>query len=91
MSLEGIAQNRFIRTLYDIEVGLPVRVMELRCEPALCLRLREMGFCELAEVSKVTENGALICHLCHGRVALSKRLAKNIIVEAIDTRRAIEK
>ena len=69
--------------LYDIEVNQPARVKALHGEPAVCQRLREMGFCEFAEVRKLTHGSCLICHVCGVNVALSKYLAKNIVVEKI--------
>ncbi len=69
--------------LYDIEVNQPARVKSLHGEPAVCQRLREMGFCEFAEVRKLTHGSCLICHVCGVNVALSKYLAKNIVVEKI--------
>ena len=77
-------ENSNISTLSDVDVGLPVRVKELRGEPAVCQRLREMGFCEFAEVCKVAQSGAMICRICNSKVILSKRLGKNIVVEAVD-------
>ena len=69
--------------LYDIEINQPVRVKSIHGEPAVCQRLREMGFCEFAEVRKLTHGSCLICHVCGVNVALSKYLAKNIVVEKI--------
>ena len=69
--------------LYDIEINQPVRVKALHGEPAVCQRLREMGFCEFAEVRKLSHGSCLICHVCGVNVALSKYLAKNIVVEKI--------
>ena len=71
-------------TLHDAEVGKLVRITALQGEPAVCQRLREMGFCELSEICKVAQSSALICRTCGGKVALSKNLAKNILVEKID-------
>ena len=71
--------------LCDIESGQSVRVTQLRGEPAVCQRLREMGFCEFAEVRKVVHGEVLICHVCNTRIALSRRLAKNILVESISS------
>ncbi len=69
--------------LYDVAVNQRVRVKALSGEAAVCQRLREMGFCEFAEVRKVAQGSALICHVCGVNVALSKYLAKNIFVETI--------
>ena len=84
MLKQETTKNRAISTLHDIDVGLPVRVVELRCDPSVCQRLREMGFCEFTEVCKVTQSEALICRICNGRVALSRRLAKHIVVEPLN-------
>ena len=70
-------------TLCDVSVNLPVRIKALHGEPAVCQRLREMGFCEYAEIRKVSQGSALLCHVCGVNVALSKYLAKNILVETI--------
>ena len=72
-----------ISTLCDVSVNLPVRIKALNAEPAVCQRLREMGFCEFAEVRKVAQGSALICRVCGVKVALSRYLAKNIVVETI--------
>ena len=72
-------------TLCDVSVNLPVRIKALNAEPAVCQRLREMGFCEFAEVRKVSQGSALICRVCGVKVALSKYLAKNIVVETIQS------
>ena len=86
MSEQKSPQGCEEKTLNDVEVGSSARVKELRGEPVVCQRLREMGFCEYAEVHKVSQSTALICKICDSRVALSKSLAKNIIVDvAVDT------
>ena len=74
------------KTLYDVAVNQRVRVKAISAEAAVCQRLREMGFCEFAEVRKVSHGSALVCHVCGVNVALNKYLAKNILVEAIPSR-----
>ncbi len=69
--------------LCEARVGAKLRVRGLKSRPAICRRLREMGFCEFAEIHKVADNGALICQVCGARVALSRKLGKEIMVEAI--------
>jgi ferrous iron transport protein A len=69
--------------LCEAQVGLRLRVRGLKSQPAICQRLREMGFCEFAEIHKVADNGALICQVCGTRVALSRSLGKEIIVEPV--------
>ena len=78
-----LESQRAINTLHDVSVNLPVRIKALNAEPAVCQRLREMGFCEFAEVRKVSQGSALICRVCGVKVALSRYLAKNIVVETI--------
>lgn len=73
--------------LCDVASDLTVRIKVLSGEPQVCQRLREMGFCEFAKIRKISESEALICDVCGVRIALSRRLAKNILVEAIDPSR----
>jgi ferrous iron transport protein A len=76
-----------MKTLSDVSDGECVRVECLRGEISDCQRLREMGFCELAQVQKITGSGALICKVCNTRVVISKELAKNIVVEVGSSRK----
>jgi ferrous iron transport protein A len=69
--------------LCEARIGAKLRVRSLQSKPAVCQRLREMGFCELAEIHKVADNGALICQVCGSRVALSRSLAREILVEPL--------
>ena len=68
-------------SLRDIEPGRKVRVQGLSGHPALCRRLREMGFCELSEVSVLENRGTLLCLVCESKVCLSRSLAADIQVE----------
>ncbi|MEK8024169.1 MAG: FeoA family protein [Candidatus Hydrogenedentota bacterium] len=70
-------------SLSDAASGSRVRVVALRSEPSVCQRLRELGFCELAEVSKLSDGIGLICQVCGSKVALSSRLADDIVVEPL--------
>lgn len=70
-------------SLSEAEVGRKLRVRDLRTQPVVCQRLREMGFCERAEICKLADNGALICMVCGTKVALSRRLGKQIMVELV--------
>jgi ferrous iron transport protein A len=69
--------------LCDVASSVTVRIKALQGEPGVCQRLREMGFCEFARIRKISEGGALICHVCGVNVILSRHLAKNILVEAL--------
>ncbi len=70
--------------LNDVNVGSCVRIKELRGDPTVCQRLREMGFCEYAQVYKVVQSESMICRVCGSNIALSKNVAKNILVEEIN-------
>ncbi len=72
-----------ISNLYDLNVNQTAFVKALNGEPALCQRLREMGFCEFAEIKKVMHGTCLVCHVCGVNVALNKHIAQNIVVETI--------
>jgi ferrous iron transport protein A len=67
--------------LRAVRAGETVRVTRLAGQPALCYRLREMGFCEMAEVRIMQNNGALVCQVCGSRVGLSRELADSIFVQ----------
>lgn len=72
--------------LCEAQVGSRLRIRSLRGGPAICNRLREMGFCEQAEIQKLADNGALICRVCGAKVALSRSLGKEILVELVSAR-----
>lgn len=74
--------------LCEASVGTKLRVRDLKSHPAVCQRLREMGFCEFAVIHKVADSGALICLVCGARVALSRNLGKQIIVEPVPAKAA---
>ena len=81
--------HRFIGgalNLTQVGPGTEVRVSRLECAPNTCQRLREMGFCENAVVKKIRGGADLVCWVCGTRVALSARLAKQILVEHVDGR-----
>lgn len=46
-----------------------------------CDRLRKMGFCESMRVKKLIDGRNLICSVCGTRMALSRELAEQVMVE----------
>ena len=68
-------------SLLSAPVGKRLRLVALEAKPAQCQRLREMGFCESAEIVKLSQGAALVCQVCGTRLALSKDLAKDILIE----------
>lgn len=77
--MAAVPANRL--TLNAAPAGCPLVIRELRADAAACLRLRELGFCESARVSKVSAGGNLICQVCGVRVALARRLGELVFVE----------
>jgi ferrous iron transport protein A len=72
--------------LSDLPDGTAGRVCELSGEPEVCVRLREIGFCESAVIEKIAGKRMLICQLCQTRIALSDAAASHILVEPIQAR-----
>ena len=70
-------------SLLSAPVGMRLRLLALEAKPAQCQRLREMGFCESAEIIKLSQGAALVCQVCGTRLALSKDLAKDIFIEPL--------
>ncbi len=46
-------------------------------------RLRELGFCESAEVCKIADGGVCLCLLQGARVAIGAELAGSVLVERV--------
>ncbi|MBP7949817.1 MAG: ferrous iron transport protein A [Verrucomicrobiales bacterium] len=67
--------------LSDAPAGKKLRVFRLHGMEATCQRLREMGFCETAEVKIVQKSGAVICQVCGSRVCLNPQMAGSILVK----------
>lgn len=70
-------------TLTRARCGDRLRITSIceSCSP--CMRLREMGFYERAEVRKIADGGAMICLLMGMRVAIGRELGKHVHVEKI--------
>ncbi len=68
------------QSLRQTRKGERVRVERIEGESTVCHRLREMGFCETAEVQVLNNSGALLCQVCGARVCLSSKLAESIFV-----------
>ena len=48
-----------------------------------CDRLRDLGFCEQLQVRKLAHGRNLICSVCGTKMAISKDLADQVIVEPV--------
>lgn len=77
------AQKSIPLTLLSAPMGRKLRLLALEAKPAQCQRLREMGFCESAEIVKLSQGAALVCQVCGTRLALSRDLAKDIMIEPV--------
>ncbi|MDP4623719.1 MAG: ferrous iron transport protein A [Akkermansiaceae bacterium] len=71
------------------EVGLPVSLDEagLNCDVRIssltgpaCDRLRDLGFCEQMQLRKISNGRNLLCTVCGAKMAISRELAKQVIV-----------
>jgi len=70
-------------TLSRARCGERLRVVAICPNCPECVRLRELGFCERAEVCKVAEGGAMICILMGMRVAIGRELGSHVRVERV--------
>ena len=69
------------RPLSEAEAGPVLLVDHLEANEKICRRLREVGFCEKAEIQLLSRGGQIICNVCGTRLALSRELAKKIWVK----------
>lgn len=68
-------------TLSKASAGCQLRIRQL--EGGSCQRLREIGFCEELEICKLSDGRNMICSVCGTRLALSKKLGDQVLVEEI--------
>ncbi len=69
--------------LSRLPTGVEARVLRLEGQAEVCQRLREIGFCESAIISRVGGEHALLCLVCGSRVALHRGLGEQIHVEPL--------
>lgn len=68
------------KSLCDVCAGEQVLIECLRGDHGECQRLREMGFCENAQIQMIAHNSAFICKVCDSKIIISEGLARNVIV-----------
>lgn len=73
--------------LSQAEAGSVLSVERLDGSEQVCRSLREVGFCEKAEIRLLSRGGQMICHVCGTRLALSRKLANKIWVKAFSKNR----
>ncbi len=70
-------------TLARARCGERLRVVHICPECKECLRLRELGFYDMAEVRKISDGAAMICLLMGMRLAIGRDLGEHVHVEKI--------
>lgn len=68
-------------SLSQAKEGCPLRICALQGEA--CRRLREIGFCEQMEISKLSNGRNMICSMCGTRLAVSRKLGEQVLVEMV--------
>ena len=68
-------------SLTQAQVGCDFHIRMLS-GPA-CEQLRRLGFCETMQVRKLAHGRNLVCSVCGTRMALSRKLADQVMVEPI--------
>lgn len=69
--------------LPDMPRGTIARVHRIDGENTACQRLRELGFCEEAEIQVLKSDGPVVCQICGSRVGLSRQVASAVHVAPI--------
>lgn len=69
--------------LSSARCGERLRITAVGEECASAVRLREMGFCESAEICKVSDGRNCLCLLMGSRVAIGRDLARDVQVEKV--------
>lgn len=70
-------------SLSSARCGERLRITAVGRDSAAVNRLRELGFCESAEICKVADSGPCLCVLMGARVAISRDLAREVRVERV--------
>lgn len=72
-----------MRSLSSARCGERLKITAVGRDSSATTRLRELGFCESAEICKVADNGACLCVLQGIRVAIGRDLADHVLVERV--------
>ena len=76
---------RSLLSLLEAPIGKRVYVQHLTSYPDVCVRLRELGFCDNAMVRCLARNSdRLICEVCNTRIGLNTAVASKIFVSKFD-------
>jgi Fe2+ transport system protein FeoA len=69
--------------LCSARCGQRLRILALMACTEDCMRLRELGFCERSEVSKLSDGSAILCSVYGVRLALGRELSARVLVEPV--------
>jgi Fe2+ transport system protein FeoA len=75
--------HRQLYPLSRVPTGDSVRIKQLLESPGVTNRLREIGFCEEQTIRLVTRQATFICQIRSARLAISAKLADQILVEPL--------
>jgi Fe2+ transport system protein FeoA len=78
----------FLCPLSSVRTGVDVRIKQLSAPAEVTHRLREMGFCEEQKIKLLSRQTSLLCQVCNARLGISQRLAEQILVEHIPSKKA---
>jgi ferrous iron transport protein A len=68
-------------TLSKAKAGCMLRICKL--EGSECRRLREIGFCEEMQLCKLSNGRNMICAMCGTKLAVSRKLGDQVLVEIV--------
>lgn len=77
---KGKAERKTAISLAEAGIGSIFYVHSIEGSAVECHRLRELGFCEKAEVVKLAHGAMTVCLVCGSKLGLNKGLAKRIFV-----------
>ncbi len=66
--------------LSEASVGAQLWIHSVAGNPCESYRLQEMGFCQRAELVKLSHGAMTVCLVCGARVGLSAAVARRILV-----------
>ena len=74
-------ENDSLQSLAQATVGCDFHIRFL--EGPACDQLRKLGFCETMQVRKLANGRNMICTVCGTRMALSRKLADQVMVAPV--------
>lgn len=72
-----------LQSLSQAAVGQDLRILALEGSETGCEQLRRLGFCESLQVRKLGNGRNLVCSVCGTRMALSRKLADQVMVSPV--------